>query len=37
MSRMTAGNFVFRAKASNKYENIISSGRTNKMERVFIE
>jgi plasmid maintenance system killer protein len=34
---MTAGNFVFRAKASNRYEKIISNGKTNKMIRVFMD
>ena len=37
MSKMTDGNLVFLANASNKQENIISSGRTNKIVSVLIE
>ena len=37
INKMTAGNFVFRAKASNRYEKIISNGKTNKMIRVFMD
>lgn len=33
---MTEGNFVLRAKASKRYENMIKRGKTNKMVTVFI-
>tara|TARA_S200000501_G_scaffold93801_1_gene87156 strand:+ start:2142 stop:2300 length:159 start_codon:yes stop_codon:yes gene_type:complete len=37
INKMTEGNFVFREKASKRYEKIISNGKTNNMISVFID
>jgi len=37
INKITAGNFVFLAYESNKYENIISKGRTKRIVKVPIK